>query len=155
MRARDRDLPAGAGARFGLAGGLVGMGDALSHAPRSLEEAIDIAGVEHGAKAGRLFNAFASAPDGAFVWPRDEDGHLWLGRLSGPWRYDDSPQAAAVGIHHVRATRWARRPAAAQDVPAAVRATFARGGRNFQRSHSPDAEHETAALWQRLGDATG
>jgi hypothetical protein len=33
------------------------------------------------------------------------------------------------------------------EVPAAVVATFARGGRNLQRIHDADAERRTAELW--------
>lgn len=101
-------------------------------------------------REGRAAARGVYAPDGAFVWTRDDDGHLWLGRLNGPWRYDDSMQASVAGIHHVRATDWAARPVASLDVPADVRATFARGGRNFQRTHSAAAEAQTAALWQQL-----
>ena len=62
-------------------------------------------------------------------------------------RYDDSPAARAVGIHHVRPTRWLDRPIGDREVPAAVARTFARGGRNLQRTHDEEAERETAALW--------
>jgi len=68
-------------------------------------------------------------------------------RIAGPWRYDDSSHARAVGIHHVRQTLWLDRPFGKDDVPAAVAATFARGGRNLQRIHSGPAEVRTVQLW--------
>jgi hypothetical protein len=33
-------------------------------------------------------------------------------------------------------------------VPVAVAATFARGGRNFQRTHDAAAERRTVELWE-------
>lgn len=152
MRARDRDAPAGAGAEHGLRHGLVGIGDALAGpAPSSLDDAVAAAAEQHGEKAGRLLRAFAEVPDGTFVWTRVGDGTYRLGRIDGAWRYDDAPAAHAVGIHHVRPATWLDRPFGDDDVPAAVAATFARGGRNFQRTHDEPAERRTAALWDAHG----
>ena len=148
MRARDRDRPEGAGAAFGLEQGLVGTGDALDTAPGTIDEAIAAAGATHGSKAARMLERFAELPVGAFVWTQGPDGDYRLGRVTGPWRYDDSPAARAVGIHHVRPVKWLDRPVGDREVPAAVAQTFARGGRNFQRTHDREAERETAALWE-------
>lgn len=147
MRARTLDLPAGAGAEHGLAHDLVGIGDALPRRPRSLEAAVEAAAREHGEKAGRLLERFAAAPDGAFVWTRDRQGAFHLGRLDGPWRYADDAPARETGIHHVRPARWLDRPFFDDDVPAGIAATFARGGRNFQRVHDEAAVRRTAELW--------
>jgi hypothetical protein len=145
MRARDRELPAGLGAEHGLAHGLVGIGDALAAPPATIEDAVAAAGAEHGAKAGRMLRRFADLPLGALVWTRDRAGGYHLGRLAGPWRYDSSPAASAVGIHHVRPARWlAIEP---DEVPRAVAATFARGGRNLQRINDGPAERASADLW--------
>lgn len=177
MRARDRDLPDGAGAEHGLARGLVGIGDALaeevagrlarpgddpaaagtacdddavpaSGGTRALDDAVAAATTEHGEKAGRMLRRFAELPDGAFVWTRVGDGSYRLGRIAGPWRYDDSAAARAVGIHHVRPADWLDRPVGEHEVPPAVAATFARGGRNLQRTHDAGAERATAKLWR-------
>lgn len=148
MRPRDRELPPGAGAEHGLAHGLVGIGDALAAAPRSLDDAVAAAAAEHGEKAGRMVRRFAEASDGAFVWTRVGDGSYRLGRLAGPWRYDDSATARAAGIHHVRPADWLDRPFGEHEVPPAVAATFARGGRNFQRIRDAGTERATAALWR-------
>lgn len=124
MRARDRETP---GADHGLAQGLVGIGSAPDDA-----------------KARRMRDAFAALPEGVFVWTRASDGMYWLGRISGPYREDpDSP----VGLHHVRPADWLDRPFGEDDVPAAVAATFARGGRNVQRIRDEAAERRTAELW--------
>jgi hypothetical protein len=146
MRARDRELPPGAGAEHGIDAGLVGIGDALRAVPRSLAEALAGAEQEHGVKAGRMLKRFAELPVGSLVWTRTVDGRYAVGRISGPWRYDDSPPARRVGIHHVRPARWGQRLLNPEEVPIAVVETFARGGRNFQRIHSDLAEHQTTAL---------
>ena len=151
MRARHREVAAGAGAERGVERGLVGTGDALDPAPATLDEAIAAARDAYGEKAARMLERFAELPDGTFVWTRGADGMYHLGRIVGPWRYDDSRAAREVGIHHVRPTKWLERPFGEDEVPAAVAATFARGGRNLQRTHDAGAERRTAALWDEHG----
>lgn len=104
MRARDLEVPAGAGAEYGLRTGVVGIGP------------------------GR-----------------------------GDVREDHSPAALAVGIAHVRDTAWLPRAFTETEVPRAVAQTFARGGRNFQRTHDCGAERMTAEIWlrERLADDAG
>jgi hypothetical protein len=113
-------------------------------------------GAEHALRAGvvgigdlddRRIRRLADLPDDAFVWTRDPAGHYWLGRIAGEYRYDDSAAARAVGIVHTRPARWLPAAVDDSDVPAAVAATFARGGRNLQRTHDSEAERATAALW--------
>ena len=65
-------------------------------------------------------------------------------------RNDDSQEARAAGIVHVRPATWLDRSFDEAEVPLAVAATFARGGRNFQRTHDEAAERETERLWQAL-----
>ena len=131
MRARDLDVPAGAGAEYGLASGLVGIGSGRDE------------------RAARRLHRFATVPTGVFVWTRDRGGDYHLGRIAGPVRDDRSPAAHAVGIVHVRDTTWLARAFQEKDVPPAVAQTFARGGRNFQRTHSAEAERMTAEIWLR------
>ena len=125
MRAREHDAPPGAGAEHGVAHGIVGIGDTDE------------------ARIGR----FGSVPDGVFVWTRDADGTYWLGRIAGPLRPAGAAARAAAGLTHVRAADWLERPFGEHDVPAGVAATFARGGRNFQRTHGDAVERRTAELW--------
>jgi hypothetical protein len=131
MRARDLDVPAGAGAEYGLSSGVVGIGPG------------------RGEKAARLLHRFATAPSGVFVWTRDRAGNYRLGRIAGAVRDDRSPAARAVGIVHVRDTTWLPHGFRELEVPPAVAQTFARGGRNFQRTHDHDAERMTAQIWRR------
>jgi len=146
MRARDRELPAGVGAEHGIAHGLVGIGDALPTVPRSLADAVAGAQREHGEKAGRMLRRFAELPDQTIVWTRTAAGLYAVGRITGPWRYDDGGAAHGVGIHHVRAATWEPDLLGPDEVPVAVAESFARGGRNFQRIHSDLAERQTAIL---------
>ena len=145
MRARDRDLPPGAGAAHGLTRGCVGIGDALDAVPATIDEAVAAAAAQHGEKAGRMLRRFAELPDGAYVWTRDTIGSFHLGRICGPWRYDDDPDAREVGIHHARPSSWIA--IAADRVPAAVPESFARGGRNLQRINDDEAQRRTLELW--------
>jgi hypothetical protein len=122
MRARDRDdLARGVGAEYGLEHALVGIG----------------------AVAERALERFAAVPDGSFVWTQDSAGLYHLGRIAGPCREHANP----VGLTHVRPAEWLERPFGPDEVPPAVAATFARGGRNFQRTHDRHAERRTAELW--------
>ncbi len=130
MRARDRDLPAGAGADYGLAAGVVGIGPGV------------------GEKAARMLHRFATVPAGSFVWTRASSGSYHLGQISGDLREDRSPAAIAVGVVHVRDTTWLSRAFQETEVPRAVAATFARGGRNFQRTHDVEAEQMTTEIWR-------
>jgi hypothetical protein len=136
MRARDLDVPPGAGAEFGLAAGVVGIGPG------------------RGEKAARMLHRFATVPTGVFVWTRDRAGHYHLGRIAGAVREDRSAAARAVGIVHVRDTTWLARAFPEAEVPGAVARTFARGGRNFQRTHDGEAERLTAEIW-RMSAARG
>jgi hypothetical protein len=151
MRSRARDAPPGAGAEFGITHGVVGIGEKVDGVPASLAEAIAAVIQTHGEKAGRMLERFASLPDATFVWTRQLDGAYRLGRIAGAWRYDDSPAARDVGIHHVRPAVWSPRRFDEDAVPAAVARTFARGGRNLQRTHDAPAERQTVEHWSRSG----
>ena len=137
MRARELDVPAGAGAEYGLASGVVGIGPG------------------RGEKAARMLHRFATVPIGVFVWTRDRAGDYHLGRIAGAVREERSPAAVAVGIVHVRDTTWLARAFRETEVPAAVAQTFARGGRNFPRTHDREAERLTAETWLRVLRASG
>ncbi|AWH94934.1 GAF domain-containing protein [Dietzia psychralcaliphila] len=149
MRSRDDGIADGAGVERGLRNGLCGMGGRLRSTPSSLVEAIDAAAAQHDHRVARRLERFAEVPDGVYVWTRDVDGHYWLGRLGGPWRYDDAEEAHSVDLVHVRDCLWRSEPTDRSSVPAAVRATFARGGRNWQRIRSEIGADETAELWTR------
>jgi hypothetical protein len=96
-------------------------------------------------RLARRIERFAEVPDGAFVWTRDGDGLYWLGRLAGPYFYDADGEGVDLG--HVRPCRWRDEPVTEARVPTAVLATFARGGRNFQRIHDDGVGAQSDSVW--------
>jgi len=127
----------------------VGIGGALDAVPATFDDAVAAVAASHGAKAARMLDRFAALDDGTLVWSRSTAGSYWLGRIAGPWSYDGSAAARAVGIPHVRPASWLERPFGADEVPTAVAAAFARGGRNLQRINDERAERQSAELWSR------
>jgi hypothetical protein len=106
--------------------------------------------VSRSAEQGRLVRRaarFAELDEGSFVWTRDNKECFWLGRISGPYFYDADQTAAAVDLVHIRPCEWLSIPLLEQDVPAAVVATFRRGGRNFQEIHHRSIGEQTQAIW--------
>jgi len=101
----------------------------------------------HDERLIRRIERFADVPAESLAWTRDPDGLYWLGRIEGPYFHDTSPEAAAVDLVHVRACQWLSAPLVEKDVPAAVVATFGRGGRNFQQTHDPDVGAESEQIW--------
>lgn len=150
MRPWDDAVDASAAVERALDEGLCGLGGRLEPAPATLDDALALAQAQHDDRLARRIGRFAHAPDGALVWTRDGDGLLWLGSLVGPWRYDASAAAARVDLVHVRPCRWLPSPVTDARVPAGVHATFARGGRNWQRIHDDAAEAAAARLWREM-----
>ncbi|MDX2376702.1 GAF domain-containing protein [Microbacterium sp. LRZ72] len=131
---RTDDAP-GAAVERALTRGLVGIAGALDRRPPTFADAVIAVDAHHGERVARRLERFASAPAGAFVWTRDADGLLHLGALAGPWHFD--PEGLGFDLVHVRGCRWLRHPVADVEAPPGVLATFARGGRNWQRIHAP------------------
>lgn len=152
MRSRDDTVPRGVGPERALELGICGIGGRLEPAPGSLAEAVVTADAQSGIRLAWRIERFAKAPIGAFVWTRDVDGLTYLGRIAGPWAYDAGDDAAAADLVHVRRCEWLAEPIDPAEVPAGVRATFARNGRNWQRIHDDDAERLSAVLWHTLRD---
>jgi hypothetical protein len=97
-------------------------------------------------RLARRIDRFAEIRDGSFVWTRDARGLFWLGRIDGPYFYDDDTAAAAVDLVHVRPCIWLTAPLLESEVPTAVVTTFGRGGRNFQQTHDPTVGPETERI---------
>ncbi len=133
MRSRRDDVDPALAVARALEHGLVGMGGALREPPASLAEALAELSESYDERFARRVERFAAVPDGALVWTRDRDGLLWSGRIVGRWRYDHDPAALAADLVHVRPVRWSDSGLEEHRAPAAVVASFGRGGRNFQR----------------------
>ncbi|GAA1420113.1 GAF domain-containing protein [Agrococcus citreus] len=154
MRSRRPDVAEGAAVERALREGLCGFGGVLPRVPTDPSEAAASAAA-FDERLARRIERFADAPEGAFVWTRDEGGFLWLGRIGGPWRYDDRADARAVDLVHVRDCAWLDTPTALQDVPPAVLATFARGGLNWQQTHDAHVSAQSARVWEAAARANG
>src|SRR5690606_5955108 len=94
MRSREDAVAEGAAIERALERGLCGIGGRIEPAPTNWDEAIARTDATFGERAARRLERFAAAPDGSFVWTRDAQAFLWLGRLAGPWRYDADAHAA-------------------------------------------------------------
>jgi hypothetical protein len=102
-------------------------------------------------RLARRVERFAEVADGSLVWTRDAEGLYLLGRLDGPYSYD--PGGEDVDLVHVRPCRWLAEPVTESRAPAAVVATFGRGGRNFQQIHAADVGEASLRLWERYSRA--
>lgn len=153
MRSRDDRVPPGGAVERALALGLCGIGGRLDAPPPALSEALAAVDARFDERTARRLERFAAAPDGVFVWTRDVDGLAWLGRLTGPWHYDAAAEASAVDLVHVRPCAWLPAPVPESRVPAAVRATFARGGRNWQRIRDDDVSRLSGLLYREQSAA--
>lgn len=151
MRSRRSDVEPGAAVERALRLGLCGMGGVLDEPPSNTADALVALRSQYDERWAARVERFAAAEDGSLVWTRDIDGLYWLGTISGQWRYDASDAAQRADLVHVRDCRWLSTPTAAQHVPAGVLASFARGGKNWQRIHAPGAYPESMRLWDRAG----
>lgn len=133
LRSRRDDVDPALALTRALEHGLVGMGGVLRPAPGSLADALAGLSVVYDERSARRVERFAAVVDGSEVWTRDPDGFYRRGRVVGPWFYDADPAAEAADLVHVRTARWDGDPTEEHRAPAAVAASFARGGRNFQR----------------------
>ena len=149
MRSRRDDLDPQAALDRALRLSRCGFGGVLTPAPADLDAAVELAAAQHDERLARRIDRFAAVEEGAFAWTRDGDGLYRLGRISGPYSYDDAPEAAAVDLVHVRACSWLDTPFVESAVPPAVIATFERGGRNFQRTHTAGIGEHTQRIWDR------
>ena len=142
-------MPPDAGFRRALALGVCGIGGVVDPPPDDLDDAVPAVAAAHDDRAARRLRRFAAIPAGAFVWARSPDGDYWLGRLTGPWRYDASPAARTADLVHVRDCDWLSAPVPEPDVPAGTVRTYARGGRNLQQTHDAGIGRQTLAVWRR------
>lgn len=131
MRSRRDDVDPAQGVLRGLALGVCGVGGRLDQPPPDVASALAMTERRYGERRARALRRFIEVPVGSVVWTLDDDGWVHRGTLAGPWRYDGTRAAWEADLVHVRPCAWT--PLGTEQVPAAVQATFRRGGRNFQR----------------------
>lgn len=96
---------------------------------------------------------FATAAVGEFIWTRDTFGRYHLCRLDGPWRFENTPECAAVDIHQVRDVSWMSDGASDLQVPGAVIRCFVGTGASFSRVNNMSARMLTERIWaMSVGD---
>lgn len=118
---------------WALDAGVCGVGGRLAEQPADLadlDDVVDRVAAAWDPRVAARLRRFAEVEDGVWVWTQDADGLFHRGVLRGPWRYDASPAAHEHDLAHVRPCTWSPGPV---EPPGNVLATFARGGRNFQR----------------------
>jgi hypothetical protein len=73
------------------------------------------------------------------------------GVYRAPMRARDLDVPPGAGAEYgLSDTTWLARGLTQGDVPPAAAQTFARGGRNFQRTHDDEAERMSAETWRRV-----
>lgn len=70
---------------------------------------------------------------GDLVWNRDSSGAYWLCRITGPWRFDGSPEASRWDLNNVRDCEWLGRSFRDWEVPGAVVRSFTGRTSSFSR----------------------
>jgi hypothetical protein len=151
LRSRRDDVDRDETLSRARAHGVCGFGGRLTPPPADVASALEGAAQSHGLRFARRLARFAAVADGSFVWTRDSRRLLWLGQLVGPYFYDSSSAAEAVDLVNVRTCTWRERPVTESMAPAAVVATFDRGGRNFQQIHAPKVVEQTRGIWNPQG----
>jgi hypothetical protein len=87
---------------------------------------------------------------GDYIWTRDLHGRFRLGRISGPYRYENSKLARRTDTHQVRDCNWAKQPLSDLEVPGAVVRGFVGTSTSFSRMWDEGARIYTAWLWEKL-----
>lgn len=146
LRSRDDAVDHAAAVAWAVTGGWCGTGERGGPADRVR------------ARLARFADP-ALTPDGSFVWTRHPgaapgDGYR-LGRLAGPVRI--VPDGTVHDLRLVRPCTWLPEVLVDDEVPLAVRHTFARRGRNLQHirpATTPgDIASDTLAVWRGLRDS--
>jgi hypothetical protein len=87
---------------------------------------------------------------GDYIWTRDLHGRFRLGRITGPYRYENTELAKRTDTHQVRDCEWADQPLGDLEVPGAVIRGFAGTSTSFSRMWDEGARIYTAWLWEKL-----
>lgn len=91
---------------------------------------------------------------GDLVWNRDSSGAYWLGRITGPWRFDGSDEASKWDLNNVRDCEWLTQAYRDWEVPGAVVRSFTGRASSFCRV-APDERggwRITELIWEQTKD---
>jgi hypothetical protein len=87
---------------------------------------------------------------GDYIWTRDLHGRFRLGRIAGPYRYENTELAKRTDTHQVRDCDWADQPLSDLEAPGAVIRGFVGTSTSFSRMLDEGARTYTAWLWEKL-----
>lgn len=142
--------------RYCIERGIIGVGWEVDLPPGSdLDDVLETIQSVYDDPAGvatvRRFARDAKA--GEFVWSRDTDGQYILCKITGPWRYEVTPEARSVDIHQVRDVAWFPRSLDVDDVPEAVVKSFLGPSQSFRRidphgKYAEDPLEATRTIWE-------
>jgi len=115
----------------------------------------EIRGVENWNRGGNTVRRLAEGANcGDLVWNRDSTGGYWLGRITGPWRFDGSAEATKWDLNNVRACEWLERTYRDWEVPGAVVRSFTGRASSFSRVAPAERGgwRVTGLIWRQTKD---
>lgn len=139
--------------------GIVGIGWGVETLPDgvALEEVLAAVSAAIGVQPGWTKDAVHTirrfgrdAEVGDFIWTRDLHGRFRLGRITGPYRYENTELAKRTDTHQVRDCEWADQPLSDLEVPGAVIRGFVGTSTSFSRMWDEGARVYTAWPWEKL-----
>lgn len=138
------------GGRVGIGWGLEGTrsGTSLTRVVAAIRAKDEPGWGDRAADTVRRFGEEAAKGD--FIWTRDLEGRFRLGRITGDYRYDNSPIAKKLDTHQVRKAKWGRRALGDLEVPGAVVRAFSGISTSFSRIRDPGARTYTAWIWKEM-----
>lgn len=132
--------------------GIVGIGWGLiDDPPTTLEETLRRIEQVWDRRSARTVERFAAAAEGGLIWSRHTDGTYLLGKITGPWRANYTPEAEALDTHQIRDAEW-QRPLLDVEVPGSVVRRFAGQGQTFSEIRSESGRIFSHRLWAELAD---
>jgi hypothetical protein len=135
--------------------GLVGIGWGIEELSdgASLEDMLAAIGSQPGWTKDAVHTVRRFGEDaeiGDYIWTRDLHGRFRLGRITGPYRYENTKLAKRTDTHQVRECEWANQPLSDLEVPGAVIRGFVGTSTSFSRMWDEGARIYTAWLWEKL-----
>lgn len=135
--------------------GIVGIGWGIEALPdgASIKDVLAAIGSQPGWTKDAVHTVRRFGEDaeiGDYIWTRDLHGRFRLGRITGPYRYENTELAKRTDTHQVRDCEWANQPLSDLEVPGAVIRGFVGTSTSFSRMWDEGARIYTAWLWEKL-----
>jgi hypothetical protein len=159
LRSKKPDVDHKAQVAHNFDDGIVGIGWGIEALPdgAALDEVLEAVSAAIGVQPGWTKDAVHTirrfgkdAEVGDYIWTRDLHGRFRLGRITGPYRYENTGVAKRTDTHQVRDCEWADQPLSDLEVPGAVIRGFVGTSTSFSRMWDEGARNYTAWLWEKL-----